>query len=89
MTMGKFIQKILSDMQFYGNPLPRIPVPIERKLKALMILNEDELRRAQSNSHLLHLLKPGTKVQAIYSDDDTDPAFYAATVHPRSHVPPS
>lgn len=45
-----------------------------------MILNEDEQRRADANMKILHLLKVGAKVQAIYKDDENDPAFYPATV---------
>jgi pre-mRNA-splicing factor 38B len=80
MPMGDFVQKILKDMHFYDTVLPRIPVPIERKMKALMILFEDEQKRATSNLRAMHLLAPGASVHAIYKDEDNDPAFYEATV---------
>lgn len=81
MSMGRFLMKILTDMKFYDTMLPRIPVPIERKIKAYMILAEDEQRRAESNMRILGLLRPGAVVQAIYKDDENDPAFYEATIN--------
>jgi len=80
MPMGDFVQKILKDMHYYDTVLPRIPVPIERKMKALMILFEDEQKRAKANLRAMHLLTPGATVQAIYKDEENDPAFYEATV---------
>ena len=80
MPMGDYVQKILKDMHYYDTVLPRIPVPIERKMKALMILFEDEQKRAKANLRAMHLLTPGATVQAIYKDEENDPAFYEATV---------
>jgi len=80
MTVGRFVMKLLQDMNYYNTMLPRIPVPTERKIKAFIILLEDEQRRAADNMHALHLLKPGAKIQAIYKDEETEPAFYPATL---------
>jgi hypothetical protein len=31
--MGKYVVKLMTELQYYGTLLPRIPVPIERKIK--------------------------------------------------------
>ena len=85
-TMGSFIKRILTVMDYHNTLLPRIAVPVERKLKALLILNEDEQRRAASNERRMRKpdgggIAPGAKVQAIYKDEETDPAFFPATVN--------
>jgi len=81
MTMGKFCIKILTDMNYYNTMLPRIPVPIERQIKAHLILFEEEQRRADANLRSVRQLKPGMEVRAIYSDEDNDPAWYNAVVN--------
>lgn len=81
MTMGKYIMKILTEMNYYNTMLPRIPVPIERQIKAHLILFEDELRRADSNLRLVKRARPGDKVKAIYQDEENDPAWYEASIN--------
>jgi hypothetical protein len=31
--VGEWLQKLLTETQYFGTILPRIPVPIERKIK--------------------------------------------------------
>lgn len=31
--MGQWVVKLLTELQYFGTLLPRIPVPIERKIK--------------------------------------------------------
>ncbi|CAM9379861.1 unnamed protein product [Scytosiphon promiscuus] len=68
MTMGQYVRKIISDMQYYGTMLPRIPVLIERKMKVQLLLHEEMKKREKANFRIVNLLKPGTKVRAIYAD---------------------
>eukprot|EP00618_Florenciella_parvula_P037269 CAMPEP_0119479944 /NCGR_PEP_ID=MMETSP1344-20130328/8983_1 /TAXON_ID=236787 /ORGANISM="Florenciella parvula, Strain CCMP2471" /LENGTH=330 /DNA_ID=CAMNT_0007514221 /DNA_START=174 /DNA_END=1163 /DNA_ORIENTATION=- len=86
MTIGKWCTKILTDMSYYNTMLPRIPVPVERKIKAYLILFEDEQRRAGDNMTFVSELVSGLEVRAIYGDEDNDPAWYPAVVN--EVVPP-
>jgi hypothetical protein len=37
-SMGEWLVKLLTELQYYGTMLPRIPVPIERKIKVRLSL---------------------------------------------------
>mmetsp|Transcript_5909 Transcript_5909/g.18657 ORF Transcript_5909/g.18657 Transcript_5909/m.18657 type:complete len:569 (-) Transcript_5909:31-1737(-) len=80
MTFGQYCVKLLTDMQYYATQLPRIPVPIERKIKVELVLFEEMVARAKKNSRHLDFLEPGAVVRAIFRDEDKDPAWYEATV---------
>lgn len=82
MTVGAFVTKLLTDMQYYGTTLPRIPVPIERKMKVmLLLLNEKKTRRKNNlRAQTAGRFAPGAKVRAIYSDAENEPAWYEAVV---------
>ncbi|CAM9993767.1 unnamed protein product, partial [Hapterophycus canaliculatus] len=70
-----------SDMQYYGTMLPRIPVLIERKMKVQLLLHEEMKKREKANFRIVNLLKPGTKVRAIYADEENDPSWYDAVIN--------
>lgn len=68
MTIGEYCIKLLTDMQYYGTTLPRIPVLIERKIKVQLLLLEEKQRRRRNNLKFEEkgFLKPGAHVKAIY-----------------------
>jgi len=80
MSMGHYLTKLLTEMQYYGTPFPRIPVPIERKIKVLLLLLDEKKKRRKQNLKIKDLLLPGTKIRAIYSDKDNEPAWYEAVI---------
>jgi len=80
MSMGQYLIKLLIEMQYFGTTLPRIPVPIERKIKVLLLLLEEKKKRRKQNSQLKDKFLAGTKVKAIYSDKDNEPAWYEAVI---------
>lgn len=82
MTIGEYAIKLLSDMKYYDTTLPRIPVPIERKCKVFLLLLSERQRRRRKNmkAHEQGSLKEGTKVRAIYSDEENEPAWYEAVI---------
>ncbi|CAM9473366.1 unnamed protein product, partial [Phaeothamnion confervicola] len=80
MTVGAYVEKLINDMQYYGTTLPRIPVPIERKMKVQMLLRKEKQKLALANRRIAHLLRPGTAVRALYADEENDPAWYDAVV---------
>ncbi len=85
MSVGNFCIQLLTEMQYFGTTLPRIPVPIERKIKVLLLLLEEKNKRRKAN--LRHVetgrIQPGAKVRAIYGDADNEPAWYEAVVDSR------
>ncbi len=72
--MGAWLVKLLTELQYYGTMLPRIPVPIERKIKVRLVLNEERKKRAAANRRFAHAFREGARVKAIYEDADNDPA---------------
>lgn len=82
MTIGDYCIKLLTDMQYYGTTLPRIPVPIERKIKVLLLLLDEKKKRRQKNLKSVDSgrLNAGSKVKAIYGDEVNEPAWYDAVV---------
>lgn len=82
MSVGAYCIKLLTDMQYFGTMLPRIPVPIERNIKVrLLLLEEKKKRRRENLCHVIKgLLSAGAKVKAIYADADNEPAWYEAII---------
>lgn len=82
MTIGEYCVKLLMDMQYYGTTLPRIPVPIERKMKVMLLLLEEKKKRRRANARDKErgLFCKGAKVRAIYSDEANEPAWYEAVI---------
>ena len=79
-TIGKYCIKLLTEMQYFGTMLPRIPVPIERKIKLLLLLLEETKKRRNENLRHRDLFRTGTKVQAIYQDEENEPQWYDAVI---------
>ncbi|CAN0333285.1 unnamed protein product, partial [Scytosiphon promiscuus] len=38
-------------------------------------------KREKANFRIVNLLKPGTKVRAIYADEENDPSWYDAVIN--------
>ncbi len=79
-TIGQWLRGLLSELQYYGTMLPRIPVPIERKIKMRLVLLEENKKRAKANRRHMGAFREGAKVKAIYEDADNDPAWYTAVI---------
>jgi pre-mRNA-splicing factor 38B len=81
-TIGEYCVKLLTDMQYFGTTLSRIPVPIERKIKVFLLLLEEKKKRRRANMRDKErgLYCVGAKVRAIYSDDTNEPAWYEAVI---------
>jgi pre-mRNA-splicing factor 38B len=78
--LGKWLQKILTEIQFYGTTLPRIPVMLARKFKLYLLLHEQKSTRASTNRRYINEFIPGVKVRAIYSDEQFEPDWYDAVI---------
>lgn len=80
MTFGEYCQMLLSDMHYYGTTLPRIPVPIERRLQVMLLLLGEKRKRRSANLKQLDRFAVGEKVRAIYADEVNEPAWYEAVI---------
>lgn len=78
LSMGRYLIKLLTDMSYYGTTLPRIPVPIERKIKVLLLLLADKQQRRAANQQ--QVMTKGMQVKAIYADEENEPAWYPAVL---------
>ena len=82
MNIGEYCIKLLTEMQYFGTTLPRIPVPIERKMKVMLLLLDEKKKRRHTNQRSLDLglFCEGVKVRAIYGDDENEPCWYDAVI---------
>jgi pre-mRNA-splicing factor 38B len=48
-TMGQYLIGLLTEMQYHNTTLPRIPVPIERKYKVLLLILSNRQERRVKN----------------------------------------
>jgi pre-mRNA-splicing factor 38B len=48
-TMGQYLTSLLTEMQYHNTTLPRIPVPIERKYKVLLLILSNRQERRVKN----------------------------------------
>lgn len=85
MTMGQYLRQLLTDMKYFGTTLPRIPVLYERKFQVMLLLLDERVRRRKSNMHDFEKgrYSKGTKVMAIYQDEDNEPAWYEGVIEGR------
>lgn len=70
MTIGQFVEELLTDQYYYGTRLPRIPIMIERDIKKKVMIFHERYERKQKNLQSLHLLKPGLEVEVFDKDYD-------------------
>lgn len=80
-TIGAFAHRLLTDMQFYGTQLPRIPLLTERAIKVKLLLLVERQKRRKQNLRVFHNggFAVGTKVKAYYAEDK-EPKLYDATI---------
>lgn len=83
-TIGSYVRSLLTDMNYHGTLLPRLPVAVERDVKVKLLQAEQIEDRAKShandNQKMLHFLKVGNRVRALYGDEENPTAWYDAVV---------
>ena len=83
-TMGEFVRNLFRSRDFYGTTLPRYPMQIERQL-AVVILQADKVaerakRHVKNQQHMRIFTTLGSKVMALYQDDENPLQWYRAVV---------
>jgi len=84
-TIGDFVKKLFSnERNYYGTMLPRLPTNIERDIQVNLLLAEKIEKRAKkhlSNVKTMdHFKKLGSKVMALYGDEENPTTWYEAEV---------
>lgn len=83
-TVGKYVQSLLNDLDYYGTRLPRLPLAIERQFKVKLLQAERVEERAkkhiQNKAAMEYFQKAGAHIQALYGDDENPITWYDAVV---------
>ncbi|RLN46012.1 hypothetical protein BBJ29_003826 [Phytophthora kernoviae] len=79
-TIGEWLITLLEENNYFGTILPRIPKKIEDGIKVKLLLLSHKKERAKLNLAIVDKLRLGTKVRAMYADEDNDPAMYDAVI---------
>jgi len=73
-TVYSLLAKLLVEKNFYGQPLPKIPIPVHRKYRMKIL---DMKLRDERNDKYRSLLKAGVEVEAMYHEDTM---YYTAQI---------
>ncbi|KAH9058576.1 hypothetical protein Ae201684P_005919 [Aphanomyces euteiches] len=79
-TMGAWVRTLLEDVNYFNTILPRIPKKIQDGIKIKLLLHEQRKKREKENQDIVDLLVKGTKVRALYADEENAPAMYDAVI---------
>ena len=83
-TVGEFVRSLLTDLDYYGTRLPRLPVTLEREIKVSLLSAEKIEERALNhlrNSESMRLFTTvGAKVRGLYGDEENPVTWYDAVV---------
>jgi len=83
-TVGKYVRSLLTDMEYFGTLLPRLPVAVERDIKVKLMqaekIEERALRHLLDKKSMMFFETIGSKISALYGDEDNPVTWYDATV---------
>lgn len=83
-TVGAFVRDLLTDLDYYGTRLPRLPVGIEREIKMKLLeegrIKERAQRHLNNKKVMEHFERVGSRVQAMYGDEENEVTWYDAVV---------
>jgi len=78
-TIGEYCKSLLSNINYYGTILKRIPIPIHREMEKQLLLRDIRKDRAKENEKYRKDLVVGSKLQAEYTEEGKT-AFYDAVI---------
>ena len=83
-TVGKYVQMLLNDLDYYGTRLPRLPLAIERQVKVRLLqaerIEERAKRHVENKAAMEYFQKTGARIQALYGDEENPVTWYDAVV---------
>lgn len=84
MTVGDYVRSLLTDLDYMGTRLPRLPVAIERDMKVKMLEAERIEHRAMNHTRDSYAMKyfesVGSRIRALYGDEENPIMWYEAVV---------
>ena len=69
-TFGEYIEKLLSDKQYFNTVLPRIPILIEREIQKKLLAVPDKRARKSENSQKSHMFRKGLILYVLSKKDN-------------------
>ena len=83
-TVGQYVRDLLTDMEYFGTLLPRLPVSIERDIKVKLLQAEETEQRAVNNyadrRRMEYFQTVGNRIQALYEDEENPITWYDAII---------
>lgn len=83
-TVGEYCRLLLSELDYYGTRLPRLPIAMERQFKVNLLQAERSEERAkqhmENDAAMQYFQKSGARVMALYGDEDNPITWYDAVV---------
>jgi len=83
-TVGEYVRSLLTDMEYCGTLLPRLPVAVERDIKVKLMqaekIEERALMHLQDKRNMSFFEQMGSKIQALYGDEDNPVTWYEGIV---------
>eukprot|EP00984_Skeletonema_dohrnii_P035646 scaffold35661_cov128-Skeletonema_dohrnii-CCMP3373.AAC.1 len=83
-TVGEYCRLLLSELDYYGTRLPRLPIAIERQFKVRLLQAERSEERAkqhlENEAAMQYFQKTGARVMALYGDEENPITWYDAVV---------
>jgi len=84
LTMGEFVRNLFSSRDYYGTPLPRLPIQVERDIKVKLLQADKVAERAQhhfkNQSRMRYFQTLGNEIMALYGDEDNPITWYRAVI---------
>jgi pre-mRNA-splicing factor 38B len=84
MTMGEYICQLFGELEYYGTRLPRLPTDVERDLKVRLLhakkVEDRAKHHAASVRSMDHFQRLGSKVRALYEDEQNPIRWYDAVI---------
>ena len=83
-TIGSFVRRLFTEKNYYGTILPRLPIHIEREIQVKLLqaekVEERTKKHASNPQTMVHFKRLGSKVMALYGDDENPIQWYEAVV---------
>jgi pre-mRNA-splicing factor 38B len=87
-ALGQYVRDLLTDMNYVGTLLPRLPIAVERDLKCKLLLAEKVEQRAREHMRprpgvgppTVEFFEEGIRVRAMYGDDENPVTWYDAVI---------
>ena len=68
-TLGEYVESLITEMNYYQTRFPRIPVMIDRTLRAKILLMREKRDRKRINIENIYLFQKGIRVKALSNQD--------------------